>query len=52
LLSDTVISEKGGDPGFGRICVEETKMVLNPLEVREVPVVIEGGAPPGGTTGR
>ena len=52
FLDAIVIAKKSSDPSFGRIRKEETKLVFNSLEVRKVPIVVEGGAAPVGTTGR
>jgi hypothetical protein len=52
FLDALVIAEKRGDPGLFRVRKEETNRLLNPLEVKKVPVVVEGGTPPGGTAGR
>mgnify|MGYP000175698621 CR=1 FL=1 len=47
-----VIAEKSGDPGFGTIRKEETLSVPGLFHVRQIPLIIEGGAAPGGTTGK
>ncbi len=52
FLNAFVIAKKSGDPGFGTIYQEETQLVINPLEVRKVPFIVEGRASPGDPLGR